>query len=152
MLKSMGLQRVGHDWATEQQQKEVATHSSILAWRIPWTEELGELQSTGSQRVRHDWASSLFFTIWLFRYFNMLGNTTNLPQWVWLGNWIAVRFSWALVFSWIVRNNNNNSNNTTNIFREPLSILVNTVVPCARLPIHILAAALKSCPILGELI
>ena len=31
-----------------------ATHSSILAWRIPWTEEPGELQSTGSQKVRHD--------------------------------------------------------------------------------------------------
>ena len=30
-------------------EKEMATHSSILAWRIPWTEELGRLQSTGSQ-------------------------------------------------------------------------------------------------------
>ena len=33
----------------------MATHSSILAWRIPWTEETSRLQSTGSQRVRHDW-------------------------------------------------------------------------------------------------
>ena len=32
----------------------MATHSSILAWRIPWTEEPGGLQSTGSQGVRHD--------------------------------------------------------------------------------------------------
>ena len=32
----------------------MATHSSILAWRIPWTEEPGGLQSTGSQRVRHN--------------------------------------------------------------------------------------------------
>jgi len=32
----------------------MATHFSILAWRIPWTEEPGELQSIGSQRVRHD--------------------------------------------------------------------------------------------------
>ena len=32
----------------------IATHSSILAWRIPWTEEPGELQSIGSQRVEHD--------------------------------------------------------------------------------------------------
>ena len=31
----------------------MATHSSILAWRIPWTEEPGKLQSMGSQRVRH---------------------------------------------------------------------------------------------------
>ena len=34
----------------------VTTHSSILAWRIPWTEEPGRLQSMGSQRVRHDWS------------------------------------------------------------------------------------------------
>ena len=35
-------------------EKEMATHSSILAWRIPWTEETGGLQSLGSQRVRHN--------------------------------------------------------------------------------------------------
>ena len=35
-------------------EKEMATHSSILAWRIPWTEENGGLQSMGSQRLRHD--------------------------------------------------------------------------------------------------
>ena len=36
-------------------EKEMATHSSILAWRIPWTEKSGGLQSSGSQRVRRDW-------------------------------------------------------------------------------------------------
>ena len=35
-------------------EKEMATHSSILAWKIPWTEEPGGLQSMGSQRVGHD--------------------------------------------------------------------------------------------------
>ena len=35
-------------------EKGMATHSSILAWRIPWTEELGGLQSMESQRVKHD--------------------------------------------------------------------------------------------------
>ena len=35
-------------------EKEMATHSSILAWRIPWTEESGGIQSMGSQRVGHD--------------------------------------------------------------------------------------------------
>ena len=35
-------------------EKEMATHSSILSWEIPWTEEPGGLQSTGSQRVGHD--------------------------------------------------------------------------------------------------
>ena len=37
----------------------MATHSSILAWRIPWTEEPGGLQSMGSQKVRHGGASHL---------------------------------------------------------------------------------------------
>ena len=36
----------------------MATHSSILAWRIPWTEEPGGLQSMGSQRVGHDWVTN----------------------------------------------------------------------------------------------
>ena len=43
-------------------EKEMATYSSILAWRISRTEEPGGLLSTGSQRVRHDWATSLSFT------------------------------------------------------------------------------------------
>ena len=40
--------------------KRMATHSSILAWRIPWTEEPGRLQSIGSQRVRHYGATNIF--------------------------------------------------------------------------------------------
>ena len=39
--------------------KEMATHSSVLAWKIPWTEEPGRLKSMGSKRVGHDWATSL---------------------------------------------------------------------------------------------
>ena len=35
-------------------EKEMATHYSILAWKTPWTEEPGKLQSMGSQRIRHD--------------------------------------------------------------------------------------------------
>ena len=42
-------------------EKEMATHSSTLAWKIPWTEESGRLQSMGSQTVRHDWATSPSF-------------------------------------------------------------------------------------------
>ena len=37
----------------------MATHFSTLAWKIPWTEEPGRLQSMGSQRVGHDWVTSL---------------------------------------------------------------------------------------------
>ena len=44
----------------------MATHSSTLAWKIPWTEESGRLQSMGSQRVGHNWATSLHVT-WLLQ-------------------------------------------------------------------------------------
>ena len=41
-------------------EKEMSTHSSTLAWKIPWTEEHCRLQSMGSQKVGHDWATSFF--------------------------------------------------------------------------------------------
>ena len=46
-------------WSVGQEdplEEGMATHSSVLAWRIAWTEESGGLQSMGSKRVRHDWA------------------------------------------------------------------------------------------------
>ena len=56
-------QRVRHDWATSftfhfhSLEKEMATHSSVLAWRIPGTGEPGGLPSMGSHRVGHDWSN-----------------------------------------------------------------------------------------------
>jgi len=44
-------------------EKEMATHSSVLAWKIPWTEESGGLQSMGSQRVGHDSATNTHMEI-----------------------------------------------------------------------------------------
>ena len=49
-LWEMGVQSLGQEDPLE---KEIAIHSSILAWRIPWTEEPGGLQFMGSQRIRH---------------------------------------------------------------------------------------------------
>ena len=43
----------------------MATHSSTLAWKIPWTEEPGRLQSMGSQRVGHDWATNPCYYYWV---------------------------------------------------------------------------------------
>ena len=49
-------------------EKAMATHSSTLAWKIPWAEEPGRLQSMGSLRVGHDWATSLsLFTLMHWR-------------------------------------------------------------------------------------
>ena len=50
------MSRVGSLGWEDPPEKGMATHSSILAWWIPWSEELGGLQSMGLQRVKHDWA------------------------------------------------------------------------------------------------
>ena len=50
-MQETGVQSLGGEDLLE---KEMATHSSILAWKIPWMEEPGSLQSMGLQRVRHD--------------------------------------------------------------------------------------------------
>ena len=47
-------------------EKEMATHSSILAWEIPWTEEPGLLQSIGFQSVRRNWATKQPESEWHF--------------------------------------------------------------------------------------
>ena len=66
----------------------MATHSSILAWRIPWAEESGRLQSMGSQRVRHDWSS------WAHTHNTLLST-------LWMGQKIFKwRKKWELVILW----------------------------------------------------
>ena len=62
MIKSLSSVQETQVWSLSQEdplEKEMATHSSILAWKIPWTVEPGRLQSMGSQRVGQDWATSL---------------------------------------------------------------------------------------------
>ena len=56
----------------------MATHSSILAWKIPWTEEPGRLQSIESQRVGHDWSN-------LARMLKSHGRWSHQRQW---GSWV----------------------------------------------------------------
>ena len=61
-------------------EKEMETQSSILAWKIPWTEESLRLQSMGSQRVRHDWVTS----------FSLI-SLTNIFK---LFKFISLKYSW----------------------------------------------------------
>ena len=84
-MRETRVQSLGREDPLE---KEMAIHSSILAWRIPWTEKPSRLQSTGSQRVGHDWAASpylLFFSQLFVR-----PQTTTLP--------LCTSFSWG--WSW----------------------------------------------------
>ena len=73
-------------WSVGQEdslEEEMATHSSILAWKIPWTDEPGGLQSMGSQRVRYNWVDWACTHIKLLGYENLwlrdpvLGQTLN---------------------------------------------------------------------------
>ena len=57
MMQETRVQSLGR----EDLEKEMALHSSILTWKIPWAEEPGRLQSMGSQRVGHDWGTWIFF-------------------------------------------------------------------------------------------
>ena len=67
-LEAQTVKKLPAVWETQVQslgredplEKCMATHSSILAWRIPWTEEPGRLQSMGSPRVGHNWATNTF--------------------------------------------------------------------------------------------
>ena len=98
-------------------EKEMATHSSTLAWKILWTEEPGRLQSMGSQRVRHNWATSLIvytvdlWTIWVWtewlhlhtEFFNkyvlpdpLLVETSDAELWIWRGNSIVIGEFWTV--------------------------------------------------------
>ena len=70
-------------------EKEMAACSSFLAWKIPWTEEAGSLQSMGSQRVGHDWATSLSL-LFFSQLFVRPHQITILP--------FCISFSWG--WSW----------------------------------------------------
>ena len=58
-MQEIWVQSLGQEDLLE---KEMATHSGILAWKISWTEQPGGLQSMGSQRVGHDWATKHGFS------------------------------------------------------------------------------------------
>ena len=57
-MQETGVQSLGQEDSLE---KEMKTHSSILDWETPWTEEPGSLQSLESQIVGHDWATNTFW-------------------------------------------------------------------------------------------
>ena len=66
-LKKTWVRSLGQDDPLEE---GMATHSSILVWKIPWTEESDRLQSMGLQRVGHSWAISLHFTSTILKVLN----------------------------------------------------------------------------------
>ena len=76
MVKNLPAMEEIWVWSISQEdtvEEEMATHSSTLAWKIPWTEESVQLQSMGSKRVGHDWVINIFaFTIYSESQSNIL--------------------------------------------------------------------------------
>ena len=89
MVKRLPTMRETQVWSLGQEdplEKEMATHSSTLAWKIPWLEEHGRLQPMGSQRVRPDWTTSLstslslvFISLFFPDKYGDLGKVFDLP-------------------------------------------------------------------------
>ena len=71
MVKNFPALQETQVWSLGQEdplEEEMASHSSILAWKIPWTEEPGRLQFMGSQRIGHNWVTNTFFFLSNFRW------------------------------------------------------------------------------------
>ena len=80
MIKNPPSMRVTCVWSLGREdtlEEGTATHSSILAWKISWTEEPGGVQSMGSQRVRHDWASRWEDGFWRIKGHRQFGGPTG---------------------------------------------------------------------------
>ena len=76
-------------------EKEMATHSSTLAQKIPWTEEPGRLQSLELQRVEHNWATSLFT---LFSFYTVSSSWAGtMVNFFWIVPFISIKISWKSV-------------------------------------------------------
>ena len=116
-LQSMGLLKVGHEWATSLSlftftfhfhalEKEMATHSSILAWRIPGSGEPGGLMSMGSHRGGHDWSDLAEVATAAYLYM-ITGKTIALTIQTFVSKEMSLLFNtlFRFVIAFLPRNN-----------------------------------------------
>ena len=87
IIRETRVQSLGWDDLLE---KEMATHFSVLAWKTPWTEEPGRLQSMGSQRVGHNWATSLSLSF--MGFVKNVGVSRGRIEW----GWLEITLSWVV--------------------------------------------------------
>ena len=113
----------------------MVTHSSILAWIIPWMEKPGRLQSRGSQRAGHDWATSLSFSLEHSSAlpFFRIGMKTDIFQSC--GHCWVSRICWCVECSTFIASSFGIWDNTAGIPSPPLALFV-VMLPKAHLTLH----------------
>ena len=96
-MRETWVQSLGREDLLE---KEMATHCSIFAWKIPWTVEPGRLQSMGLQRVKYDWATSLSLSVWVDLIQSAKGALNRIKGWIRKNSFSLPEGFWAesLVF------------------------------------------------------
>ena len=127
-MRETWVQSLGQEDPLE---KEMATHSSPLAWRIPWMEEPGGLQSMGLQRVGHDWATSL--SLFAIR----VGSSVYLRLLIFLlailiPAWASSSPAFHMMYSAYKLNKQGDN---IQPWLTPFPILNQSVVPCPVLPV-----------------
>ena len=92
-MRETWVRSLGHEDPLE---KKMAPHSSTIAWKIPWTEEPGRLQSMGSQRVGHDWATPLSYNKYMQTKYHGVSKYT-----IWTAYVVLSRISCIITIFWI---------------------------------------------------
>ena len=134
MVKRLPIVREIQVWSLGQedpQEKEMATHSNILAWKIPWMKEPGRLQSMRSQRVRDDWATSLEHSLAL-PFFGIRMKTDIFQS---CGHCWVFQICWRIECSTFTASSFRIWNSSTRIPSPPLALFV-VMLPKAHLTSH----------------
>ena len=97
----------------------MATHSRIPAWRIPWTEKPGGIQSVGSQRVEQDWSNSAHTHTWYsFRDQGHLPSSLVIGriQFLTINHWMRSSFPWHMILNSQANNTASNPSHCSNLW------------------------------------
>ena len=111
----------------------MATHSSVLAWRIPGTGEPGGLPSMGSRRVRHDWSDLVAAAVGMYVFlenpqFSFIQVKEQRKKTTGAMRTVSSKYSWfTATFVYLSNSNNYKQSSTSSIWKSPFSITVSGI-------------------------